>query len=68
LRISAATAIDRATVVQISLHFVLFNLIYGTLMLVQGIELRRTARPCTSVSSPGGKRTRPEPGRAGVWR
>ena len=52
--------------VQTSLHFVLFNLIYGTWMLVQGIELRRTARPCTPVPSHGGKRTRPEPGRAGV--
>ena len=54
--------------VTLALHFVLFNLIYGTWMLVQGIELRRTARPCTPVPSPGGKRTRPEPGRAGVWR
>ncbi len=37
---------------QISLHFVLFNLFYGTWMLVQGIELRRTARPCTPVPFP----------------
>jgi hypothetical protein len=49
LRISAATAIDRATAVQISLHFVLFNLDLRDLDARPGHRTapdRKTLHPC----------------------
>jgi len=53
--------------VTLALLFGLFNLIAGTWMLVQGIELRRTGKTLHPAHSPTRKRTRPEPCPCHKW-
>ena len=50
--------------ITLALLFGLFNLIAGTWMLVQGIELRRTGKTLQPAHSPHRKRWRPELGQA----
>ena len=50
--------------ITLALLFGLFNLIAGTWMLVQGVELRRTEKTLHPAHSPQEERTRPEPGQA----
>ena len=47
--------------ITLALLFGLFNLIYGTWTLVQGIELRRTAKTLHSVTPGTPERKQPEP-------